>query len=458
MPELGWRFFAQDIITREWLADDLELRDVDIIDELSGPGGIMASIAPELRALTVNGGRRRLLQEWQTAVYAEKDGRIRGAGILVHSAAQDDSERWDIECAGWTAYAKGMPYTGDLTWWDADPFDVVREIWRHLQSFRHGDIGLLVSNATTSFRLGPPEPPPRPADYVDPAALKAPLKGNKPNKGNQPKRKKKESDSSYDTRVLAWEQAYDRVVLLWEHDYQVRHDAYEAAKARNSATKFTIEAEQQAWDDQYGSFEPYKLSWWEAPDCGSEIDSLATLVPFEYREHHQWNDDRSDVEHYLDLEWPSGGSRRNDLRFAVGENVIVIPPPEFDGDEFANEILGLGKGDGQAMLRSEVSEPDDRLRRVRVMPAKEVGDQNRLRGLADAQLRFARFLGDVSELVVVDHENAPLGSFRVGDEVFIRAGGDGWFTTDLWVRIVEITVRPEDDTRMTLAVVASERV
>jgi hypothetical protein len=416
----------------------------------------MASIAPELRSATVKG--RRILQEWQTAIYAEdRSGTIRGAGLLVHSSALDDSERWGIECPGWTAYPNGMTYDGDLSWWDADPFDVVRHIWAHLQGYPAGDLGLVVSNAKTQNRLGPPEPPMRPADFVDPGERKAPLKGNKPKKGTQPKRRNKESDSSYDTRVMAWNFAYDREVLLWEHDYQVRHDAYETAKAQEDYSRETIQAAQEAWDAAYGSFEPYTLSWWEAPDCGSEIDSLATQVPFEYRERHNWNEDRSDVEHFLDLAQPTVGSRRHDLRFAVGENLLVVPPPEFDGDEFAQEIIALGKGDGRAMLRSQVSTPDDRLRRSKILPAKDVGDVNRLRALADAELRFSRVLGSVTQLIVVDHRHAPLGSFGVGDEIFIHAGGDGWFGIDMWVRIVAISVRPEEDSQMTLSVVASER-
>lgn len=450
-----WRYLAQNLVTGEMISTNLELRDVEVIDELSGPGGIMASIAPELRSATVRG--ERILQEWQTAIYAEdRSGAIRGAGILAHSAAQDDTQRWEIECPGWTSYPKGMPFDGQLSWWDADPFDVVRAIWGHLQGYERGNLGLVVSNVRSAVHLGPPEPPPRPADWTD-ADLKAPLKGDKPNKGNKPKRKKGESDSHYDTRVVAWDSGWDERVEEWEYLYNVKRAAYEQAKANQAAGKDATQAAQQAWDDAYGSFKPYELSWWEVPDCGSEIDTLATQVPFEYRERHSWNADRTDVEHFLDLAQPTIGTRRRDLRFAVGENVIVVPPPEYDGDEFANEILALGKGDGQAMLRSQIAASDGRLRRVRVLPAKDVGDGDRLRALADAELRFAKMLGTVTELVVVNHKNAPLGSWSTGDEIFIHAGGDGWFAIDMWVRIVASSVRPENDSQVQLSVVASER-
>lgn len=456
MSQEEWRYLAQNVVTGEMISTDLPLRDVELIDELSGPGGIMASIAPELRSATVRG--KRILQEWQTAIYAEdRSGNIRGAGLLVHSEASDETQRWDLECPGFTSYANGMPYEGWLSWWDADPFEVVREIWSHLQSFPQGNLGLLVSSAASSARLGPPQPPPRPADYVK-GELKAPLKGDKPNKGKQPKRKPKESDSSYNTRLVAWDQAYNLKITLWEHDYDLRRQAYEQAKATQEEGEDYRKALQEQWDLDYGAFKPYELLWWEATDCGSEIDTLATQVPFEYRERHAWNADKSDVEHFLDLAAPTIGSRRHDLRFVVGENVVVVPPPEFDGDEFANHVIGLGKGDGQAMLRVQLNTPDARLRRTRVLPAKDVGDENRLRALTDSELRYASVLGSIMQLVVIDHRNAPLGSFASGDEVFVHAGGDGWFGIDMWVRIVSISVRPEDDSRMTLTVVASERV
>lgn len=451
-----WRYLAQNIVTREWVDMDLELRDVEIIDELSGPGGIMGSIAPEVLSATVNG--QRILKEWQTAIYAEdKAGEIRGAGLLVRSSAEDDTQRWQIECPGWSAYPTGMVYDGAISWWDADPFDAVREIWAHLQSFASGDLGLQVTDLKSAARLSPIQPPDRPADLADAEDVKAPLKGNKPNKGKQPKRKSGESDSAYDTRLVAWDQAYEVVVAAWEDDYQQRKIAYDVAKDLRDFQEDQNTAEQGVWDDTYGDLKPYELSWWEAPDCGSEIDSLATQTPFDYRERHAWNADRTDVEHFLDLGQPTLGRRRQDLRFAVGENVIVIPPPEFDGDDFANEVIALGKGDGQAMLRSELSQRDDRLRRSKVLSAKDVGDLNRLRALADAELRFARTLGSIGELVILDHLNAPLGSFATGDEIFVQAGGDGWFSTDMWVRILECRLRPDEDSRMTLSVVASER-
>jgi hypothetical protein len=451
-----WTYKAQNLVTREWVDPDLELRDVEIIDELSGPGGLMASIAPELRAATRNG--ERILKEWQTAIYAQdRSGQIRGAGILVHSEPQDDTQRWDLECPGWTAYPTGIAYDGELSWWEADPFDVVRHLWAHLQSYDHGDLGMVVSNAKSSVRLGPPQPPARPADYVK-TELKAPLKGNKPNKGSQPKRKRGESDNHYALRVQAWEQDWFDRVDAWEADYLTRKAQYDEAKIAQEMGADYTKSLQELWDDQYGDHKPYELSWWEAPDCGNEIDTLSTQVPFEYRERHAWNDDRTDVEHFLDLAQPILGSRRHDLRFAVGENVTVVPPPEFDGDDFADEILALGKGDGRSMLRSQISAPTGRLRRSRVLPLKDVGDVNRLRSLAESELRFARSLGSISELEVVDHNNARLGTFGSGDEIFVRAGGDGWFAIDMWVRIVAVSIRPEDDSRMKLTVVTSERV
>lgn len=34
--------------------------------------------------------------------------------------------------------------------------------------------------------------------------------------------------------------------------------------------------------------EPYELAWWEAKDCGAELQQLADEVPFDYVEEHRW--------------------------------------------------------------------------------------------------------------------------------------------------------------------------
>ena len=107
----------------------------------------------------------------------------------------------------------------------------------------------------------------------------------------------------------------------------MRKAQYDLAREIRDDMENQVKTGQEQWDLLYGDHKPYELLWWESPDCGSEIDSLATQVPFDYRERHQWNADRTEVEHFLDMAHPMLGRRRPDLRFAVGENVYVVPQP-----------------------------------------------------------------------------------------------------------------------------------
>ncbi len=84
----GWRYLAQRL-TRDgssgpWLDNELPLTDVSFTDVLSGPTQLTATITPELTRLVAADGKP-LLDEWGTAIYAEADGEIRAAAILVSS-------------------------------------------------------------------------------------------------------------------------------------------------------------------------------------------------------------------------------------------------------------------------------------------------------------------------------------------------------------------------------------
>jgi hypothetical protein len=438
MPN-GWRYLAQNLVTGEWVGQDLELRDVEIEIALSGPGGISASIAPELVSVTSPDGRGRLLAEWQTAIYAEDPSGNIYAGILTRSEAEDDTQKWSIECPGFSSYPHGLAYDGEWRQWRPDAFAVVRHLWAHVQSHEDGDLGMVVTATDAGVGVGDEEPPARPKNVAQ--ALKVPTRGARPVQGAD------ELEVDYLARVEEWEELYAARLAI-----------YKSAAAKKQTAKERLASAQQEWDTQFRDRAKYELAWWEATDVGEEIDRLATEVPFEYVERHRWNADRTEVLHFLDLYHPMAGTRRADLRFAVGENVVVIPAPEYDGDSFASEVVGLGKGDGRKMLRTKIAKRTGRLRRQFVLALKDVGNKVRLRALADDELRKRLELGDVAELVVIDHTNAPFGSWTVGDEVFISAGGEGWFHEDMWVRIVSTRITPDQSDTIRLTVVNSERV
>jgi hypothetical protein len=432
-----WRYLAQNLVTKEWLHTDLPLQDVELERALSAPGGINAFIAPELLTLRTDDGQL-VLREWTTAIYAENGTEVR-AGILIRSEVEDDGSRWNIECPGFSTYPTGITYDGDWSQWRPDPFDAVREIWRHVQSFPDGDVGMVVMQGSSGTHVGDFEPPPRPKTAA--AAVKVPTKGAMPVQAAG------ESELDYLERVDAWEVAYAEAMQI-----------YKAAKEKATTSAQKLSQGQSEWDSLYSERKKYELVWWEAIDCGQEIDRLATEAPFDWVERHQWDSTGQEIEHHIDMTAPMIGRRRHDLRFVIGENVAVVPQLERDGDEFANHVLGLGKGDGQKMIRSAVGERDGRLRRTAVVSFKDVGNEARLRALTSAELRTRAAMDGIDEIMVYDHPNAPLGSWSIGDEIPIDTLGPVGTVVSLWVRVVSETINPDNDDRIKLKVVNSEKV
>lgn len=184
----------------------------------------------------------------------------------------------------------------------------------------------------------------------------------------------------------------------------------------------------------------YELAPWDAHDCGDEFDTLAKETPFEYLEDHQWADGDT-IAHRLRLGYPGLGRRRTDIAFVEGENISAFPEDERDGDEFAQYVVGLGAGEGKTRLRTgQVGSADGRVRRVKVMERNDVTDIARLGRLSAAFQRSTRRMGTIPAVSVIDHPNAPLGAWEIGDEVQIALRS--WGGETAWCRIVQEDVQP----------------
>lgn len=194
---------------------------------------------------------------------------------------------------------------------------------------------------------------------------------------------------------------------------------------------------------------PFRLEWWSTHDLGQVIDDLAADTPFDYLEHTAWDGD--DLVHRLQLGYPTIGSRRPDLRFAVGENVTVSPATSADDDDYASDVLALGAGEGKAMVRAAVHRDGPGLRRVHVYTDKTARSTTTLANAARRELDRLTGRGRLTTLTVADHPHARLGSFDVGDEIPI-VGRAGWADLDTWGRVVELVIEPEQSDRMTVTI------
>lgn len=201
---------------------------------------------------------------------------------------------------------------------------------------------------------------------------------------------------------------------------------------------------------------PYILAWYNATDCGQEIMNLAQSTPFDMREVHYWADSgQNSVAHRLELGYPRLGTRQDKLRFVEGENIVAMLPVSRNGADYKNEMVGVGAGTGSAAVRAFVAQPDSsRLRRCGSVSDQTMTTTGQIAVAAQKALTAvqSKLSGEVQQLSWINHANAPLGSFKQGDDILIQIR-TGWLKgQQIWHRIMSYTYSP--DTRrgtMTLA-------
>lgn len=203
--------------------------------------------------------------------------------------------------------------------------------------------------------------------------------------------------------------------------------------------------------------DPYELVWWEATNCGSEINDLAATAPLDWVERCSWaNASKDEVSHEIVIGYPRLGRKRDDLAFEVGSNISDIAAIQANGDEYANVIIGLGAGEGRAVLMREHPQRDGRLLREHVYSDKSVTSQARLDALI-AREAVSRAAGiRITGLTVMDHPNAPVGSWSLGDDLLVRGRVPWLGDIEEWVRVTawsltadgaQLTVAPSDTFR-----------
>lgn len=441
-----------------------------------------------------------VLQPWRTAIWAEAGGQIRGGGVLTSATVQGGELR--LECVGLSgASVAGLPWTAAYRrYLQADPLDIVRDIYGHVQSFENGNLGLQVDDTSTPVRVGLPEDPTRKAARLAADASKATLDDAKKTldkaKAHAETTRKaalraaglkdmtgkvvvaeldKDGDPPSKTAKNVWYRpSKNRAHKVVERmEGKVRRTAWEAVPAALADTRTAAaalkaeEAAKKAYDDAkkvadkardtYAKVrdrqeeDPYVLHWSSTHDLGKVIDDLATDTPFDMVERTVWDGDH--LRHRLEIRYPRRGTRRTDLRFVIGENVMV-PRDAVAGGDYASDIQVLGAGEGAKMVRSLQGTGAPGIRRVRVHTDKTITKDR------DADLR-ARALApalhgalSITDLAVMDHPNAPVGALTVGDEIYLQGRID-WTEVDMWLRVETITHRPDRPDVIALSVTRS---
>lgn len=189
---------------------------------------------------------------------------------------------------------------------------------------------------------------------------------------------------------------------------------------------------------------PYRLMYWEAPDIGEEFDRLAGDTPFDYVEEVYWaNAQQTEVAHTIRLGWPRLGSRRHDLRFATGENIVDVVEGASPG-VYANDVFGIGNGEGRTMKMSRSSVDDGNLRRMTTVTDKTLSQWPLNRLTVQVRERLMRDI-DIESITVKEHPNAPLQRIQPGDDIRVQAYITGYGDYDAWSRVLTITEGGEPD-------------
>ncbi|QVJ03071.1 hypothetical protein KGD82_13635 [Nocardiopsis eucommiae] len=394
-PRGEWRYYAQNLVTGEWVSRELPLSAVKVTPVLSGPYRISATIDPAYKELRTGTGAL-VLGEWQTLIVVEASGELRGGGILTD--VREAGQKLDLEITGFSGYAERQPLRSSLTWGGktagttgngVDPLDVVRRLWQYLQDQPDGNLNVTLDSTSTPYRLGEWHN----ARRIDPDGKLGPAK-----------------------EVNAQPIPIDKI-------WGPRERPPVAAQGKTLY-----------WQ--------YQQLWHEDPEIGQLITTLAGQTPFDWMESYRWaNADKTQVRMHLHFGYPRLGRRQAQLRFVEDENLSDPVTVQRDGGEYANLITVYGAGEGSKKVRATASVRDGRLRRGMSVDRPDLTTVAECQAAAGEELRRWSQLVDITSFTVVDHPHAPIGSFQVGDDVLVQTRTTA-APVRLWVRITSMDLSP----------------
>ncbi|GBQ03922.1 hypothetical protein SSP531S_54010 [Streptomyces spongiicola] len=385
----GWRFIAVRALPEEVLDWEVPLTlSSNPRRDLSGPGSMNGAIEPEYSRLLGPDGRP-IIEEWGTKLFLEVDGALRWGGIVTKTSF--DGPKAMVQCEGFSAYAHGIPYESHML---SGPLITPKDPYAGKDKNHDGWV---------DGKKGKQKVPPPPKPYGGP-------------------------------RI----DAFVAFRNIWNH---IQSRPY-------GNIGLTI-------DDGYlgdllgaadGS-DPWELAWWNHPDCGQALDQLAQSIPFDWIETHAWTGTGNQIDSRIRLGRPRLGRKRDDLRFADGENIAAIAKPEGMGDEYANEVMVLGKGEGRKMWRFQVHRYEaGRLRRVVTVADKSLktAATMRARGMQELNARTGSI--QIPAIQLINHPNARFGAWQLGDDIRVQVHVPWYGDIDLWHRIVSEEISTDGGT------------
>lgn len=414
-----FRLIAQRILDGEIIEWELPVgEDFEYVEQLSGPVVMHGSFPVEMIQVQELG-----LDGYAYWLHVEINQEIRASAILLPPQYQESGMTFSAE--GVTAAPHYTIYDGVFSQIQVDPLSVVRTLWNYVQSQPQSDYGVVLSQNSSPVRIGEPATTQQFNDRTKAAQEIA--------------RRMDSGESIFED--WTWTDsppevgAYnDELIRLWE------------AAGRPT--------DQKGWLEDFASghpaseAKPYEILWWEATNVGQEIDTLSDQTPFDYLERHTWNVDRTDVLHFVDLGYPRLGVTRSELLFNE-ENIVEVVPVQEPEDSYASAVLVIGAGDGKDTIRGYAAQSyGDRVRKEITITDKTIQTKERANARALSELAFRRGRAfEASEIVInAYHPNAPIGSYRVGDDIQVQLEIPWLMEIHIaWYRITSISNKPSSD-------------
>ena len=266
----------------------------------------------------------------------------------------------------------------------------------------------------------------------------------------------------------------DIVRHIWDHVQSQPHGNLDLqVDQRDSGVSVGIDMAQQEFGTESGPLiyedQAYKLAWYQDHDLSGNFQELLTLAGIDFHERHVLELNGT-ISHYLDFgsgKPPTAAGydgyqppipkigRVHGGRFVIGENIYKIPAVARNGAAYATEILYLGAGEGAAMVRGGAWREPEGLRRVSVLSDTDVRSAAQANSRSQAELAWRSNLGSVTEIALIDHSNAPVGSVSVGDTIRLQ-GDAGWVDLNSTYRVIGRSLSPHEPEVESLTVVRTD--
>ncbi|MEU0722885.1 hypothetical protein [Streptomyces sp. NPDC006140] len=156
MPD--YRYILARAATGEVLHWNLPLTEVEFGPEKSGPGSLSATLSPTLAPAMSD----MLDDAGDVVILVERNSHLLWGGLLWRAAPQ--GTKLPVEAAGFTSYLhRRFDLHGNLggrgPYVEADPCQVIRDVWAYAQEQPDGDLGVVVDDTKSRAKAGTAKDP-----------------------------------------------------------------------------------------------------------------------------------------------------------------------------------------------------------------------------------------------------------------------------------------------------------